>query len=197
MRMDEQELMERVKKGDEMAFEKLITIYKDKIVNFLWHYTGDYQKAVELAQETFIRVYFKAKKYNPFASLSSWIYAIASNLARTEIKKSKKIRTVSIDDLENKVYWEAPHTKDPLDLTMIESLNRSLDSLHPRYKIPVILKDLEGFSQEEIADILKRPVGTIKARITRGREYLKKELEKASSEINILPNDKEYEDERT
>ena len=71
VRMEEQELIRQVQEGNEMAFSKIVRIYKDKIVNFLWHLTGDYEKAVELGQETFIRVYFKAYRYKPIAPLSS------------------------------------------------------------------------------------------------------------------------------
>lgn len=84
--MDDQELMEKIKKGDELAFSELMTMYKDRVVNFLYQFTGDYQVAVDLSQETFLRVFFKAKKYRPIAPVSSWIYAIAANLARTERK---------------------------------------------------------------------------------------------------------------
>ena len=76
LRMEEQELMHLVQKGDEAAFEKIVTMYKHRIVNFLTQMTGDYQKAVELSQETFMRVYFKANRYKPMAPLSSWIYTI-------------------------------------------------------------------------------------------------------------------------
>ncbi|MBU4254583.1 MAG: hypothetical protein KJ727_08300, partial [Acidobacteria bacterium] len=69
--MEEQELMRLIQSGDEMAFAEILKRYKDKIVNFLWHMTGDYQKAVELSQETFMRVYFKADRYKPVAPLSS------------------------------------------------------------------------------------------------------------------------------
>ena len=69
---------------------------------------------------------------------------------------------------------------NPSDSGLVRNLRKALNDLHPRYRIPVILKDVEGFSQEEIAQILKRPIGTVKARITRGRDYLKKELEKVS-----------------
>ncbi|MBE3129190.1 MAG: hypothetical protein IMZ54_00545, partial [Acidobacteria bacterium] len=82
--MDEQELIRRVQDGDEWAFGQIMGLYKDKIVNYLYQFSGDYQKAVDLAQETFLRVYFKADKYRPIAPLSSWIYTIASNLAKTE-----------------------------------------------------------------------------------------------------------------
>jgi len=179
--MEEQELMRQVQSGDEMAFTEIVKRYKDKIVNFLWQITGNYQVAVELSQETFMRVYFKANKYKPVAPLSSWIYTIASNLARTEMKRSHRVTMVSLDD-ENYRYAEKTAADDnPEETGMSKRMRQALDSLHPRYRVPVILKDLEGFSQEEIAEILKKPLGTIKARISRGRDHLKKELETSES----------------
>ncbi len=178
MRMDEQELMRQVEKGDEAAFSRIVCAYKDKIVNYLYQFTGDYQKAVDLSQETFLRVYFKAGKYKPVAPLSSWIYTIASNLAKTEVKKTRKIATVSLEDVVND-FQARSYSCDPRDSGLVRNLREALDSLHPRYRIPVILKDMEGFSQEEIARILKKPVGTVKARISRARTMLKKKLEKA------------------
>ncbi len=191
MRMDEQELVRQIQEGDEMAFVEIVKIYKDKIVNFLWKITGDYQKAVELSQETFMRVYFKANKYKPIAPFSSWIYTIASNLAKTEMKKMRRYAAVSLDDVQNNLPMEA-YSSNPTDSGLLSNLREALNSLHPRYKIPVILKDVEGFSQEEIAQMLKSPLGTIKARISRGRDYLKKELEKASCEGNSFALNEEY-----
>jgi RNA polymerase sigma-70 factor (ECF subfamily) len=191
VRMDEQELVRQIQQGDEMAFAEIVRIYKNRIVNFLWKITGDYQKAVELSQETFMRVYFKAHRYRPIASFSSWIYTIASNLAKTEMKKLRKFTVVSLDEVQNVIPAEAS-AGNPGDSGLIKSLRSALNSLHPRYRIPVILKDVEGFSQEEIAEMLKRPIGTIKARISRGREYLRKELEKASSEGNSFALKEEH-----
>lgn len=176
--MDEQELIRRVQAGDEEAFTQIMTTYKDRIVNYLYQFTGDYQRAVELSQETFVRVYFKAHKYRPIAPLSSWIYTIASNLAKTESKRARRMATVSIEDVPNP-YSAGTYYEDPRDPGLIRNLREALEALHPRYRVPVMLKDMEGFSQEEIARIIKRPVGTVKARISRGREQLKKELEKA------------------
>ena len=193
MRMDEQELVRQIQEGDEMAFAEIVKIYKDKIVNFLWKITGDYQKAVELSQETFMRVYFKANKYKPIAPFSSWVYTIASNLAKTEMKKARRYAAISLDDVQNKLPMET-YASNPTDSGLLSNLREALNSLHPRYKIPVILKDIEGFSQEEIAQMLKSPLGTIKARISRGRDYLKKELEKASSKGNSLALNEEYQD---
>jgi len=176
--MDEQELIRRVQDGDEEAFGQIMGLYKDKIVNYLYQFSGDYQKAVELAQETFVRVYFKAGKYRPIAPLSSWIYTIASNLAKTECRRSRKMATVSLEDIPNN-YSSGTYYEDPADPGLVRNLREALDELHPRYRVPVVLKDIEGFSQEEIARIIKRPVGTVKARISRGREQLRRKLEKA------------------
>jgi RNA polymerase sigma-70 factor (ECF subfamily) len=178
--MDEQELIRRVQHGDEVAFAEIVTAYKDRIVNYLYQFTGDYQKAVELSQETFLRVFFKAKQYRPVAPLSSWIYAIASNLAKTEMKKARRVPIVSLDEIASHEVRSKAFAQDRPDSGMLRNLRQALDELRPRYRIPVILKDMEGFSQEEIARIIKRPVGTVKARISRGREHLKKMLEKAA-----------------
>ena len=195
MRMDEQELVCRIQEGDEVAFTEIVKIYKDRIVNFLCQITGDYQKAVELSQETFIRIYFKAHKYKPIAPFSSWVYTIASNLAKTEMKKMRRFSVVSLDDMQRKLPAGA-HVNDPSDSGLISNLRKALDSLHPRYRIPVILKDIEGFSQEEIAEILKKPLGTVKARISRGRNYLKRELEEASSDNNFSMKNEEFQNGR-
>lgn len=183
--MEEQELMTLVQAGDEMAFTEIVKRYKDKIVNFLWQITRDYQVAVELSQETFMRVYFKADKYKPVAPLSSWIYTIAANLAKTEMKKSNRVPMVSLDDENYRVAERTGSEENPEESGLSKRMRQALDSLHPRYRIPVILKDLEGFSQEEIAQILKKPLGTIKARISRGRNYLKKELEIGKHDRNF------------
>lgn len=176
--MDEQELIRRVQERDEEAFAQIMGLYKDRIVNYLYQFSGDYQKAVDLAQETFLRVYFKADRYRPIAPLSSWIYTIASNLAKTECRRARRTAAVSLEDIPNN-FASGAYYEDPADPGLVRNLREALDELHPRYRVPVILKDMEGFSQEEIAKIIKRPVGTVKARISRGREQLRRKLEKA------------------
>lgn len=196
MNMDEQELVSRIQQGDEMAFAQIVRSYKDKIVNYLWQLTGDYQKAVELSQETFIRVYFKSRKYKPVAPFSSWIYAIASNLAKTEMKRSRKMKTVPLDNVQPNIMPKEYFPNNESNSDLAKELRKALNSLHPRYRVPVILKDVEGFSQEEIAQMLKKPLGTIKARISRGRNYLKRELAKSSIKTKSFKKRKENESGR-
>jgi len=179
MNMDDQKLIVLVRDGDESAFAEIVCIYKDKIVNFLYQLTGDYQRAVDLSQETFLRVYFKADRYKPIAPLSSWIYAIASNLAKTDLKRRRRMNAVSLDDLPPTLDLSTPGGEET-DTGLSRNLKAALDALHPRYRVPVVLKDVEGYSQEEIAVIIKRPVGTVKARISRGRAMLRKRLERAA-----------------
>ena len=185
MSMDEHQLIALVKDGDQSAFAQIVSAYKDRIVNFLYQLTGDYQRAVDLSQETFLRVYFKADKYKPIAPLSSWIYAIAANLGKTDIKKRKRMALVSLDDLPPTVRVSTPGGEET-DSGLSANLKEALDALHPRYRIPIVLKDIEGYSQEEIARIIDRPVGTVKARISRGRAMLKAKLEKAGRDVNPL-----------
>jgi len=176
--MDEQALVGRLQAGDESAFAEVVRIYKDRIVNFIYQLTGDYQKAVDLSQETFVRVYFKADKYKPIAPFSSWVYAIASNLAKTEIKRRRRMALISLDEMPPTVEVSTP-SREASDSGLVRNLRQALEALNPRYRIPVVLKDMEGYSQEEIARIIDRPVGTVKARISRGRNMLRRQLEKA------------------
>jgi RNA polymerase sigma-70 factor (ECF subfamily) len=177
--MDEQHLIGRLQTGDESAFAEIVHIYKDKIVNYLYQITGDYQRAVDLSQETFIRVYFKADRYKPIAPFSSWVYAIASNLAKTDLKKRRRTASVSLDDMPPTVQLSTP-SGEASDSGLVRNLRDALETLNPRYRVPVVLKDMEGYSQEEIARIIRRPIGTVKARISRGRAILRKQLEKAA-----------------
>jgi RNA polymerase sigma-70 factor, ECF subfamily len=194
--MDDQELILLVQQGDEEAFGKIMQNYKNKIVNFLYNLTGDYEKAVEISQETFMRVYFKANKYKPKAPFSSWIFTIASNLAKTELKKMNKQRYIPIENVYNH-NQEGLSERDHLEKKeLAKKIKNALSRLHRRYRIPLVLKDIEGFSQEEIADILKKPVGTIKAQISRGRKHLKKELKKNKHEMDLKTDGQELGNER-
>jgi RNA polymerase sigma-70 factor (ECF subfamily) len=91
--------------------------------------------AVDLSQETFLRVYFKADKYRPIAPLSSWIYAIASNLAKTDARKRRRTATVPLDELPNS-YDAGTYSQDPPDPGLVRNLRDALEALHPRYRVP-------------------------------------------------------------
>jgi len=94
-----------------------------------------------------MRVYFKANKYRPVAPFSSWIYTIASNLAKTELKKMKRYSHVALDDIQSRLPDGAIASENPESSGLTKNVKRALELLHPRYRIPVILKELGDFNR--------------------------------------------------
>jgi len=143
--MDEQELIRRVQTGDEWAFGQIMALYKDRIVNYLYQFTGDYQKAVELAQETFIRVYFKADRYKPIApcppgstpSPRTWPRPSAAGRGRWPPSPSRTFPTTSRAAPITRPGRPRPRPEPP----------RGPGCAPSRYRVPVVLKDMEGFSR--------------------------------------------------
>lgn len=178
----DEELIDRFQKGDVYAFETIVNRYKDPLLNFVYHFLGDKIDAEDVVQETFLRVYRNKHLYRNIAKFSTWIYTIAGNLAKTELRRRKRRRLFSISQLgfDNKDY-DVP---DPLrtadmqvDGEMKEAyIRKEIDALPVKFKEVVVLRDVDEFSYEEISDILKIPIGTVKSRVNRGRLRLQKRL---------------------
>lgn len=170
-------LMKRFQEGDERAFVELVKRYEDRLHNFLFRYTRDWQDCEDLAQETFIRVYRKRDTYKPIARFSTWMYTIALNLARSQFRKEKKMQLVSIHedpdnpDSRDMVFEsEAVQPDRALENKMdMELLEQALDQLTEEYRDAVVLRDIQELSYEEISEITDTPMGTVKSRINRGR----------------------------
>ena len=172
----DEELIERFQNGDVYAFEQIVHRYKDPLLNFVYHFLGDRIDAEDVVQETFLRVYRNIAKF------STWIYTIAGNLAKTELRRRKRRRLFSIHQsgFENKGY----EIQDPLrtadaqvDGDMKEAfIRKEIDGLPVRFREVVVLRDIQEFSYEEISDMLKIPIGTVKSRVNRGRLRLQKRL---------------------
>ncbi|MFC1849692.1 RNA polymerase sigma factor [candidate division CSSED10-310 bacterium] len=180
-------LMELTKDGDEDAFRIIVQRYKDPLTNYIYRIINDYDTAIDISQEVFIRVYRKASSYQPLAAFSTWIYRISTNLAINEIRKRKKYFTVSIfsrlNDYENS-YYEMPYSDESAlnpeeeigQIQLRSKVREVLNSLPIKYRIPLLLRELEDYSYDDIAKIVGVPQGTIKSRINRGRYILKNKL---------------------
>jgi RNA polymerase sigma-70 factor (ECF subfamily) len=178
----DEELIERFQGGDVYAFEMIVNRYKDPLLNFVYHFLGDRIDAEDVVQETFLRVYRNKHLYRNIAKFSTWIYTIAGNLAKTELRRRKRRRLFSISQMgfDNKDF-DVP---DPLrtadvvvDGDMKEAfIRKEIDALPVKFKEVVVLRDIDEFSYEEISDILKIPIGTVKSRVNRGRLRLQKRL---------------------
>lgn len=164
------------------AYEILVKRYKDPLMNFVYRFLGDKDICTDVVQDTMIKFYLNKDSYKSFAKFSTWIYTIAGNLAKNELKRRKRRSFLSLhtDEDEAPVQIEdktfvAPdrYTDGKIKNKMIQ---KALLKVKPVYREVVILRDIEAFSYEEIADITGLSIGTVKSRINRGRTQLQKLL---------------------
>ncbi len=181
----DEELIERFQQGDINAFEEIVRRYKDQLLNFIYRFVGNQEQAEDILQETFLRVYRNRHAYRRVAKFSTWIYTIAGNLARTELRKRKRRRLLSISDLgieEDKDYEVSDENFDPEahvdSLLHDEVIQREINKLSPKFREVIILRDIQELSYEEISKILRIPIGTVKSRVNRARIRLQARLKK-------------------
>jgi RNA polymerase sigma-70 factor (ECF subfamily) len=178
----DEELILRFQEGNVYAFEQIVYRYKDQLINYVYHFLGDRIDAEDVIQETFLRVYRNKHLYQNIAKFSTWIYTIAGNLAKTELRRRRrrKILTLSQMGYENRDYDLPDSMAGPdglVDSKMKESIIRQeIENLPIKFREAVVLRDIQEFSYEEISDILKIPIGTVKSRVNRGRLRLQKKL---------------------
>ena len=180
------DLIEAVKKGDESAFEEIVNRYRNPLTNFIFRMLGDYEEAVDLAQETFVRVYFALERYHTGFAFSTYIYRIASNLAISEIRKRRRRKLFSLNGFfqygdDEEADFQPPDEKPLPDADLISGeeqkiIARAIAALPDKYRAPIILREIEDRSYEEIASILELGLGTTKSRISRARGLLRDKL---------------------
>ncbi|HLP46222.1 MAG TPA: RNA polymerase sigma factor [Candidatus Deferrimicrobium sp.] len=160
------ELIERLKKKDEAALKEVMSMFKHQVFNYLHLMLGNRELAEELTQDTFVKVYFKAGSLET-EYLKAWIFKIATNLARSEFRKRKIKKLLSLSDVNDIHYSYKSNLENEI------TLEQMLSTLPEKYRIPVIMKDIDEFSFEEMAAILKKPVGTVKSLVFRGHQQMK------------------------
>lgn len=182
-KLSDEELIIEFQKEKVDAFNELVIRYKDKVVNFLYRYTGDRDEAEDLAQDAFVKLYRSKNLYKEIAKFSTWFYTIAINTAKTDARKKSRYNALSISDYdpENEKDYEIPANvlaPDEVANAKIENyyIQKAIDSLEDSFKEVIILRDIEDMDYEEIAQVTGLPLGTVKSRINRGREKLKKLL---------------------
>ena len=167
-------LMRRVQKDEYDAFQELVDRYKTRLVNVIYRMLNDQNEAEDLVQETFLRVWTHRQDYDFSYCLSTWIYTIALNLAKNELRKRRKFKFFSLLDMTEKGL-ELPDPKmGPSALGHM--LEGAIGKLPGKYKEAFLLRDVEQLPYEEVAQILGVPLGTVKSRVNRARAVLKDEL---------------------
>ncbi len=175
-------LVELALRDDKEAFEALILRYQNGIINYIYRMILDMDEAMDLAQEVFIKAYFSLNTYNPHYSFSTWIYKIASNLTIDFLRKKKRkgLNTESLSARERELEIPDQSMNPTVNLEkemFYKKLEFALNMVPESLREFVILMDLNELSYNEISEIKNLPLGTVKNKIFRGREILRKFLE--------------------
>ncbi len=186
----EAQFIERLKRGDAAAFETLVNERSGEIYGLLYRLTESSEEARDLTQETFLRAFQSIGHFRGESDLRTWIYRIAINQARNRWRWWRRRRrdvTVSIDAPQTSgqtaliATLKSDNGNNPERETLAHererALRRALSSLKHVYREAVVLRDIEGFAYEEIAVALNINVGTVKSRLARGRQELRRKLE--------------------
>ncbi|TMQ64807.1 MAG: sigma-70 family RNA polymerase sigma factor [Candidatus Eisenbacteria bacterium] len=183
--LSDEDVMERCAMGSEAAFRALVQRYRTRIMNLVCRFINDRDRAEEISQEVFLRVFRNRERYRKSGKFSTWIFTIAVNLTKNEIRSRVRHRgTFSLDAMEEESGGQGVSFPDskPLpdeDLNANEIGRKVAEALHKipaRYREAVVLRDVEGLSYEEVGQILRIPGGTVRSRINRARLMLKERL---------------------
>ncbi|HOZ21439.1 MAG TPA: sigma-70 family RNA polymerase sigma factor [bacterium] len=173
--LSDEELIQRFQEGDQYAFDLIVHRYKDALFNFTYRYLGNSQEAEDVVQETFLRIFRNRFAYRQIAKFSTWIYTIAGNLAKTELRKRKRRRQVytsdmGFDDKEFEIVDTKADTEREVDSMLTEKLiQAAIDKLPERFRKVILLVDVQELSYEEVSKIMRVPLGTVKSRVNRAR----------------------------
>ena len=170
----------------------LVRRYRIPLQNFVYRFVGDRETAEDIVQETFLRCLRHRHQYPAIERVSTWLYTIAGNLAKTELRRRKRWHWVPIgpnEDDEVRTSFYEPVDKDvmPGELTDTKTVQgtivKAIDALPEEFRKAVQLRDLNGLTYDEIAKIIECPVGTVKSRVNRGRIRLQRNLREVAEEV--------------
>lgn len=173
---DDDLLMQRVQSGDRAAFATLVDRHKDALVNYLTNLCGDRDRAEDVAQDAFVKLFRRASAYDGRGRLAPWLYRIASNHLRTLWRRDRRWKIISFG-----LWSPDTTTRGPVDELLSDEATRqvreALERLPVHYRAPLLLRDIEGWSYQQIGEYLGCPEGTVKSKINRGRQLLRRALE--------------------
>lgn len=181
----DQQLVERVKRGDKRAFDLLVVKYQHKIVGLVSRYVRDQDEVVDVTQEAFIKAYRALPRFRGDSAFYTWLYRIAINTAKNYlVSRSRRPPTTDVDIDESEfqdnsaVLKEIENPENSLATSELErTVYKAIDDLPEELKVAVTLREFEGLSYEEIAQVMECPVGTVRSRIFRAREAIEKKIE--------------------
>ena len=186
---DKEILMQAAEDQDSLAL--LVKRYRTPLYNFVFRFVGDRETAEDIVQETFLRCLKHSHQYPAIEQVSTWLYTIAGNLTKTELRRRKRWHWIPIgpseDDERTAFYEPVARERMPGEQTDTRRVHASvveaIQNLPEEFREAVLLRDLNGLSYEEIGKIINCPVGTVKSRVNRGRIRLQKSLRHLAEEV--------------
>ena len=187
IKISDEALMKKFQDGDISSYNIIVERYKDRLINFIYRYIYDIDFAEDLVQDVLIKVYTHKHSYKEIAKFSTWVYTIAANVAKTELRKKKRRKTYTVSELStddreflfSNSFEEDNYQDDKQDLA--KKIHQALYELPDEFKVIIILRDIQELSYDDISKILQIPSGTVKSRISRGRLKLKNLLSRRSA----------------
>lgn len=181
-------LMLRVKEGDNKAFELLVELHQSAVIGTVAKMLGGAYEAEDIAQQVFIRIWKSAKRYQPQAKFTTWMFTITRNLVFNETRRRKRKPTVSIDEREEESHQQVEdvHSTTPDQDVLHSELERAVDdaiqALPEKQRLAVVLRRYEEMPYDEIGRVLSMSVPAVKSLLFRARTQLKESLEKYLTE---------------
>ncbi len=186
------DILTEVSNGDIEAYGKIVNRYRGRLYNFVFRFVGDRETAEDIVQEAFLRAYRKRSEYRAIANFSTWLFTIAGNLAKSELRRRKRWRLFPLHrDEESETGMELPdesYRPDRITESSIADvqIHQAIMSLSENYRQVILLRDVEGLSYQEIAEISRCPVGTVKSRVNRARLKLQQKLKNEGRDVGLV-----------
>ena len=189
--LSDMDILAEVSAGNIDAYGKIVGRYNGRLYNFIYRFVGDRETAEDIVQETFLRAFRKRTEYRAIANFSTWLFTIARNLAKSELRRRKRWRMFSLErDEETDTGMELPDESARPDKVAESSLadvqiQQAIASLPDNYKQVILLRDVQGMSYQEISEIVDCPVGTVKSRVNRARLKLQQKLKSEGRDVGL------------
>ena len=178
------DLMRAIQRGDMVPFNTMVDRYKDRLMNVIGRMLSSSEEAEDIVQETFVRVYQHRQSFNFQHCFSTWIYTIALNLARNQLRRYRKFKFFDISEMEGHETEFAVEMKLPSRLP--QAIDAAIKELPEKYRTAFMLRDVQEMPYEEVAAVLNVPLGTVKSRVNRARLLLRDKLTPRLEEHHAL-----------
>ncbi|MGC4005300.1 MAG: sigma-70 family RNA polymerase sigma factor [Pirellulales bacterium] len=176
---DDIQLIDETLAGQSAAFGRLVTKYQDRLYNTLVHVTGCFDEARDVVQDAFVQAYTKLGTFQRQSAFYTWLYRIAFNVAIG--RKRRRRAALSTDRQRDELGWEpVAHDGDPNEplesAERVAMVRRAMDMLAEEFRTVLVLREIDGYCYETIAEMLELPIGTVRSRLHRARSELKQHL---------------------